>query len=770
MKLVKSLTLVCILALIGGCKKQQSATFSSSEPSITTSATTSEPTSEITSAPTSESANLPSSEVTSESSLVPSSESSDSNKESSSEEPSSSSISSSSEESSVPIEHHYADEWSSDSENHWKQCIDEGFEDLYSEKASHSFQATSVVEPTYESTGYTEYTCSVCQYSYQDNFEPALEHNFADEWSKDDEHHWKVCLDEGYEDLKHDYSAHTLVLTDDAADVYASEGYYPYICKKCGYETTSTTLLVYGNYYDSLVSWTDGEDLKNQLNAIIRDGYQPLSYTKSSKQNYDTNIHADHAKDDFENLNVIYSNQNTFKTDTNKGWQREHAWCASLMCGTTTGPAINYRGRATDFHNLFAANASGNQSRGNKNYGVADHSSSTYKTDFLVNGGEDGYSYDNVVFEPGDVDKGRLARAIFYMATMYKDAEYDTANKVMMQGLKIVEDNVPYIQGNDCHFAIGHLSDLLAWNENTPVDYLEMQHNVSVYTDSDNLEGYAQGNRNPYVDYPELVDYVYGSKKDQPGTLASLTPSANYLNCENDDISHYAIKEAKRDFGYSETLSANDYKIVEVYNNFTFSETTQAVSNSFDGHSFSESDGNYVNAVISTPLNQITYRIVLNPMGMCNSGVLPLTTTGINKKTKDVDQNVTFGGVPFTFNFSTSYSEVDSKGMRIDNIGAGGITVGSDPKPLTKLTITTKNSYTLDSVYIKAMCGNAGSYYSLSIKVGDKVISTYGVVNSSNWKVFGGVLDEPVTGQISFVFTGSASLKLNSIAFNTINV
>ena len=155
-------------------------------------------------------------------------------------------------------------------------------------------------------------------------------------------------------------------------------------------------------------------------------------------------------------------------------------------------------------------------------------------------------------------------------------------------------------------------------------------------------------------------------------------------------------------------------------------------------------------------------------MGMCSSGILAITTTGIDKKTPDVDQSVTYGDVPFLFNFQTTYSEVSTSGMTINNISAGGITVGSGPRPLTKLTITTKNSYTIDGAYIKAMAGNASSSYSLTIKVGETTVFTKTVNDSSNWKVFGGNLDEPLTGQLSFVFSGSASIKLNSIAFNAI--
>ncbi len=523
----------------------------------------------------------------------------------------------------------------------------------------------------------------------------------------------------------------------------------------------------YNGYYDTLVSWTNGEDLKNQLHTIIRKGYQPLSYTKSSKQNYDTNIDADHSKYDFEYLDVIYSKNHTFKTDTNKGWQREHAWCASLMCGSTTSNAVTFKGRATDFHNLFAANASGNQSRGNKNYGYANAISESYTTQFSSDNGKDGYTYDETIFEPGDIDKGRLARAIFYMATMYKDAEQDTSNNINMKGLTIVEDPVTYVAGNDCKFAIGNLSELLEWNKNVQVDYLEMQHNISVYTNTNNPDGIAQGNRNPYVDYPGLVDYAYGSKKDQPGTLKDVVASASYLECEYKGISHYAIKEAKREYGLGETVSSDDYKVVQVYKNYSYS-AAGAVSHSLSGHPFSENDGDSIEAKITTPVNELKYQISLNPLGACSSGILPVTTTGINKKTPDADQSVTYGNVGFTFNFSTTYDAVASSGMTINNISAGGITVGSSTRVLTKLTIASSASYTVDKIFIKAQAGNASSSYTLTIKVGDTVAFTNTVNDSTAWKDFGGALNEPLTGQISFIFVGSSSLKINSIAFNAL--
>ena len=524
----------------------------------------------------------------------------------------------------------------------------------------------------------------------------------------------------------------------------------------------------YNGYYDALVSWTDGEDLKSQLHAIIRNGYKPLTYTTP---NYETNINADHSKYDFEYLDVVYSGDPVFRNQTNRGWQREHAFCASLMTGSLTADAVKHKGRATDFHNLFASSASANSSRGNKNYGVADVTSLTY-TNRTTNNGNDGYSFDPVNFEPGNIDKGRLSRAIFYMATMYSETENDTINGITMKGLRIVENPVSYVAGENGAFAIGNLSTLLNWNNTYQVDYLEMQHNSSVFQDVFTADGYAQGNRNPYVDYPELVDYVYGSKKGQAGFLASLTASESLLKSNEHVVDHYALKEAKREYTYGETVSSNDYKIVKVYKDYTYEVIDNGFTHSLINHTFVESDGDNKTATIQVGDDTFTYQIDLNPMANCSTGPIVIKPDGINKSQKGIDQNVTYNNYQFLLNFETSYTGE----MTINNIwsnGSGsevlGTTFGSKTRVLSKLTIKTKDSFTIDAAYAKAFVGNNESSYRLTIKVGDTVLLSGKSFNQTDvGKVMGNSVSEPLTGQVTFIFTGSSSLKINSIAFNAI--
>ena len=50
---------------------------------------------------------------------------------------------------------------------------------------------------------------------------------------------------------------------------------------------------------------------------------------------------------------------------------------------------------------------------------------------------------------------------------------------------------------------IGDLATLLTWNTSDPSDDFEMNRNNIVYT--------WQMNRNPFIDYPSLADYIWGN-------------------------------------------------------------------------------------------------------------------------------------------------------------------------------------------------------------------------------------------------------------------
>lgn len=520
--------------------------------------------------------------------------------------------------------------------------------------------------------------------------------------------------------------------------------------------------LYYDGYYEDIVSWENGEDLKEQLYSLLHSkNYHPLNY---NKPNWISNKLADRSLEDFAFVDGVYSPKDIDSSLTQRGWQREHAFPATLMTGSTSANAVKYLGRATDFHNLFASDASANMSRGNKNYGVADIHSESYQ-DRTIDYGYDGYSFDEMTFEPADIDKGRLARAIFYMATMYSHEEYDDVNNVTMQGLTIVEDNVPYVPGNNCHFAIGHLSELLSWND-ISVDYLEMQHNQSVYQDvieihTDPNNNVAQGNRNPYVDYPELVEYVFGDKQDEPGELKYIMPTYLKLNMDKDEIHHYSIEKAKREYAYGDTLTSSDYSIVAMKNDQSMISVKEGIIHSLENHTFTPDDKEWVTAIVDVNNKTLHYDISLNPMNTCsfNSGVLNKDGLAANQ-TKEVTYN----------NAKFAVTITGGSGMSISNDNQEGgfyMGSGSSGKECKGATITSANSITINKAYIKCRANNNSSNFKLTVKVGEKIVlSNINITaNNGQYAIYGGTF-EPAFGQISFILTGTNALRINSFAFN----
>lgn len=108
-----------------------------------------------------------------------------------------------------------------------------------------------------------------------------------------------------------------------------------------------------------------------------------------------------------------------------------------------------------------------------------------------------------ICFEPADEYKGDFARTYFYMVTAYKKASWKT-------------DDTTYI--NPQRYSM--LSDslqrlLLEWHRMDAVSTKEI-HRASVITS-------VQHNHNPFIDYPELVEYIWGNKRGQTVDFNQLT-------------------------------------------------------------------------------------------------------------------------------------------------------------------------------------------------------------------------------------------------------
>lgn len=110
--------------------------------------------------------------------------------------------------------------------------------------------------------------------------------------------------------------------------------------------------------------------------------------------------------------------------------------------------------------------------------------------------------YSGTVFEPNDAIKGDIARIYFYMATCYENVITGWGGG-LMSGTKYQ----PFAQWSFDMF--------LRWSKEDPIDDVEIARNKAVYT--------VQSNRNPFVDYPGLEDYIWGDMKNVAFNYANYT-------------------------------------------------------------------------------------------------------------------------------------------------------------------------------------------------------------------------------------------------------
>lgn len=108
------------------------------------------------------------------------------------------------------------------------------------------------------------------------------------------------------------------------------------------------------------------------------------------------------------------------------------------------------------------------------------------------------------VFEPADRYKGDFARAYFYIFTTYDALDWDPETAWMY-----LPDDREYPTLQD--WAVKMLLD---WAAKDPVDAEELTRNEAIYG--------LQGNRNPFIDIPELAEYIWGSRKGQTFSATGL--------------------------------------------------------------------------------------------------------------------------------------------------------------------------------------------------------------------------------------------------------
>jgi len=191
-------------------------------------------------------------------------------------------------------------------------------------------------------------------------------------------------------------------------------------------------------------------------------------------------------------VKLIYSDhepQGAAPSGQSRPWNREHLWPKSHGVGFDGADF-------TDVHHLRPADVNVNSARGNKYFaacGIVEPPDSCRSPAHAEAAATT--STDNEVWLPPTEVRGDIARALFYMELRYSGVGGD-----------------PRLELTDCPTEVSdtklaYLSQLIEWHQADPVNEAERNRNNRV------CERW-QGNRNIFVDFPDLVGELFGEPAD----------------------------------------------------------------------------------------------------------------------------------------------------------------------------------------------------------------------------------------------------------------
>ena len=339
------------------------------------------------------------------------------------------------------------------------------------------------------------------------------------------------------------------------------------------------------NYYNNAKGKSD-ETLMTALRNIIRT-HKEVSYSSGL-----LNAFAIADVDDEGYIIDIYSNCRYRPSDNGssashvgEGYNREHSFPRSWFGGEVA--PMN-----TDVFHVYPTDIRVNSQRGNHPYGVCQNGTRLTYGSYVAKGKLGGSTYPGytgTVFEPDDEYKGDLARTYFYMVTCYKSELPSWPGS----------PNLDYRTNNYKAFSTWTINMLMEWTRLDPVSEKEIKRNEAVYG--------IQGNRNPFIDHPELAEFIWGNMQGKPwngsGEVipASITSPVNGsvfdmgVTVEGTEL-HQTIIVKGEGLSRGLTLSMSDNENFYVSAN-TFSAMEVNTGTSFDISFTADNEGTYENTV-----------------------------------------------------------------------------------------------------------------------------------------------------------------------------
>ena len=259
-----------------------------------------------------------------------------------------------------------------------------------------------------------------------------------------------------------------------------------------------------GSYYKN-ADGLSGEGLKTALSKIICGSLDAVGYNSLDEKYKITDKRADGTLRDW------YDNTTKYNW-TSGGWNKEHLVPQSWFKEASP--------MKSDIVHVVPTDSELNNTRGSDPLAeVGNKANDCPNGSYCLWGSCKTPGYSGKVFEPNDEIKGDIARIYFYMATCYEDVILNWKGKTTAS----TAYNVLDFSGGSKYqpFKQWYIDMLLRWAKEDPVDEIEIARNNGVKQ--------VQNNRNPFVDYPGLEQYIWGSKKNDSFSYSNYVEPTEYV-------------------------------------------------------------------------------------------------------------------------------------------------------------------------------------------------------------------------------------------------
>ncbi|MBR6691723.1 MAG: endonuclease [Bacteroidaceae bacterium] len=244
-----------------------------------------------------------------------------------------------------------------------------------------------------------------------------------------------------------------------------------------------TSATAQAEYYTSIDGTKGGATLKTALYNLIKN-HKKISYGSGADKTWGAFYTTDAVVENGQRRVLdMYSNEKRYFTSKGSavsGMNIEHSVAKSWWGGTNNNAYC-------DLHHLNPSDQNANSRKSNYPLGELTSVSWDNGVTFVGKANIDGSSQN--AYEPCDEYKGDFARVFMYMFTCYQDLTWE------LTWMNYEKSTYPTLKPWAVEL-------LLKWHKQDPVSEKEVNRNNAVYA--------VQGNRNPYIDYPQLADYVWG--------------------------------------------------------------------------------------------------------------------------------------------------------------------------------------------------------------------------------------------------------------------